>query len=168
VAPHRIAFRPSVGAYLFGGLFFLIGLGLLVGFPTAIFLEAIEFEWGLLTPIIAGLVFFLIGGAMLYMFTRPVVLDARLGYFWRNAKEPEGFTVSIDDEKYVPISRICAIQIIREHCHGNKSSYYSYEINLVLDDGHRVNVIDHGNQKAIRQDADTLAQLLEVPVWDAS
>lgn len=168
-APHRIEFRPSVGAYLFGGIFFGIGLGLVIGFPTAIFLEAIEFDWGLLIPMFVGATFTVIGAVMLYVFTRPVVLDAQLGYFWRNAEEPEGFVIrDEEDEKYVAIPRIRAIQIIREYCSGNKSSYYSFEINLVLDDGRRVNVIDHGNHQAVRQDADTLAQLLEVPVWDAS
>ncbi len=50
---------------------------------------------------------------------------------------------------------------------GNKSSYYSYELNLVLNDGSRINVVDHGNLKRLRSDTQTLSQFLGKPVWDA-
>ena len=45
--------------------------------------------------------------------------------------------------------------------------FYSYEINLVLKNGRRVNVADHGDLDSLRADADMLANFLEVPVWDA-
>ncbi len=51
---------------------------------------------------------------------------------------------------------------------GNKSSYYSYELNLVLDDGSRINVVDHGNLDRLRGDAQTLSRFLDKPVWDAT
>ena len=46
---------------------------------------------------------------------------------------------------------------------GSKSSYYSYELNLVLHDGSRINVVDQGNLKRLRSDANTLSQFLESP-----
>jgi hypothetical protein len=61
-----------------------------------------------------------------------------------------------------------AIQLLREYCRGNKSSYYSYELNLVLHDGRRVNVVDHGKHSQILDEARMLSECLEVPVWDAS
>jgi hypothetical protein len=51
---------------------------------------------------------------------------------------------------------------------GNKNSYYSYELNLVLDDGSRINVVDHGNLDRLRSDAQTLSRFLDKPVWDAT
>ncbi|RWX50781.1 hypothetical protein VU01_12641, partial [Candidatus Electrothrix marina] len=51
---------------------------------------------------------------------------------------------------------------------GNKSSYCSYEINLVLQDGSRINVVDHGKKNRIREDAHALAEFLGKPLWDAS
>ena len=51
---------------------------------------------------------------------------------------------------------------------GNKNSYYSYELNLVLEDGSRVNVVDQGNLKRLRSDAQTLSRFLDKPVWDAT
>jgi hypothetical protein len=44
----------------------------------------------------------------------------------------------------------------------------SYEINLVLTDGSRLNLVDHSIQSVIREDAQTLGAFLDVPVWDAS
>ena len=39
---------------------------------------------------------------------------------------------------------------IRERCTSRNSSYYSYELNLVLDDGSRLNGVDHGNLERLR------------------
>ena len=41
-------------------------------------------------------------------------------------------------------------------------------MNLVLHDGRRYNVVDHGDQAKIRADAQALAAFLNVPVWDAT
>ena len=54
------------------------------------------------------------------------------------------------------------------HISGSKSSYTSYELNLVLDDGSRINVVDHGNLDRLRGDATTLSRFLSKPVWDAT
>jgi len=39
---------------------------------------------------------------------------------------------------------------------------------LVLKNGQRVNVVDHGKQPQILIDADILSQLMNKPVWDVS
>ena len=44
----------------------------------------------------------------------------------------------------------------------------SYELNVVLQDGSRRNVVDHGNLDALRADARELAMFLVVPLWDAT
>ena len=38
---------------------------------------------------------------------------------------------------------------------------------LVLKGGERINVVDHGNLKRIREDANTLPNFPGKPVWDA-
>ncbi|MDP6491172.1 MAG: hypothetical protein QGG69_05335 [Kiritimatiellia bacterium] len=58
-------------------------------------------------------------------------------------------------------------QLLSEYCRSDKSSYYSYELNLVLQDGSRINVVDHGNKTKLREDAATLSEFLGRPVWDA-
>ena len=60
-----------------------------------------------------------------------------------------------------------AIQLIREYVRGSESSYYSYELNLICSDGSRINIVDHGALRKLREDADLLAEYLSIPVWDA-
>ena len=60
-----------------------------------------------------------------------------------------------------------AIQLIREYVRGSESSYYSYELNLICSDGSRINIIDHGALRKLREDAALLAEYLSIPVWDA-
>jgi len=65
------------------------------------------------------------------------------------------------------LSEIAAIQIIDEHVSGSKGgSYSSWEINLVSEDGQRLNVMDHGNKESIIADAKKLGDFLGVPVWE--
>ena len=66
-----------------------------------------------------------------------------------------------------PLSDVHALQLLRERVRGSEDSYFSYELNLVFRDGHRRNVTDHGALKAIRDDAQMLAEYLQVPLWDA-
>jgi len=39
---------------------------------------------------------------------------------------------------------------------------------LVLNDASRINVIDHGNIKKLREDGQKLAEFLGKPLWDAA
>jgi len=66
-----------------------------------------------------------------------------------------------------PLSDVRALQLLRERVRSSEDSYFSYELNLVFRDGHRRNVTDHGALKAIRDDAQMLAEYLQVPLWDA-
>ena len=68
----------------------------------------------------------------------------------------------------VELTRVKALQIISELCRGDKSSYHSYELNLILDNASRINVVDHGSLSKLREDANRLAQFLGVPIWDAA
>lgn len=63
------------------------------------------------------------------------------------------------------LKKVHALQLISEYVRGDKSSYYSYELNLVLKDGERINVIDHGDRSAIQRDAQALAGFLGKPLW---
>lgn len=41
-------------------------------------------------------------------------------------------------------------------------------LNLVLDDGSRINVVDHGCARSLRAEAHQLATFLDKPLWDAT
>ena len=68
---------------------------------------------------------------------------------------------------------IHALQIVSEYCGGGSSSgkirsFVSYELNLVLKNGERINLCDHGNIVRLREDAARLAEFLGRPLWDAA
>ena len=170
-APHRMVFGPTVGAVLFCGVLAGTGLTLLViGVRLAFAGESSGFERFLLPSI--GMVFFLIGAGLLCSLTTPIVFDASQELYYKGRRSPDETIGPVDPEakkNVVPFGRIYALQIIREYCSGSKGGgYYSYELNLVLDDGSRVNVVDHGNQTKLRDDAFTLAGFLGKPIWDVT
>ena len=168
--PNCVRFLPALGTKLFGGLFLLVGLGVTVGVTVSRLASgnALEINLDTLVPLVLGLVFTVVGGVMLAQFGKPIVFDKVKGYYWKGRQAPDQVFDPSTLKHCAPISRIHALQLIAERCHGNKQSYYSYELNLVLDDGERKNVIDHGNRKALREDAQTLSAFLGKPVWDAT
>ena len=128
--------------------------------------EESKFELPMLFPLIFGLIFAIIGFFMFRSMTAPIVFDKSVGHFWKGRKNPRE-VINIDQIKvHVELGQIHAIQILSEYCHTDKSHYYSYELNLVMKDSSRVNVVDHGKLKQLREDATVLAEFLEVPIWD--
>ena len=71
------------------------------------------------------------------------------------------------DNTVISLSQIHAIQIIPEWVSG-KNSFVSYEINIVLKDFSRHNIVDHGNIKKIREDAEKISMFLGVRMWDVT
>jgi hypothetical protein len=116
-------------------------------------------------PIFGG-IFFTVGIIMLYQFAKPAVFDTMYGYYWKGRNKVDFGIGNSKPELFISLSQIHALQLIAEHVRSNKSSYYSYELNLVLRDGSRKNVVDHGNITRLREDADKLSKFLGKPVWD--
>ncbi len=165
-----LMFKATKGAYVFSGIFTGVGvLGLLI--PLLAFMGMENKEWGLL---LFGIFFggvFLTAGLLLFKFmTKPAVFDTFYGYFYKGKKRPtDHIGLNRDDKNpMVKLSDVKAIQILRERISSKNGSYYSYEINLVLADASRVNVVDHGKHTAIIEDAETLATALGIPLWDGS
>ena len=67
---------------------------------------------------------------------------------------------------FAELEKIHALQLIF-NASSQRFYGFSYELNLVLEAGKRINVIDHGNLDRLREDADTLAAFLDKPIWDA-
>ncbi len=168
VHAQRMEFRCSIGMLLFGGIFFLIGVGVLTGCVIGFFNRGPETEWQIFVFLpLFGLVFGSVGFFMLRSAMTPRVFDLAQGYYCRSRKKPEHAFDPSKIKDHVRLKEIHALQLISEYVSGDKSSYYSYELNLVLKDGSRINVIDHGKRSAIHQDAHTLANFLGIPCWDA-
>jgi hypothetical protein len=163
VNEQRMEFRASAGMKLMALVFLLIGMTVAL---VSLFQKTERPEDFI--PVAFGVVFALVGGGLLRYSTTPTVFDTAHGYFCRSRKRPELMMDPTQLKRYAPLNRVHALQIIAELCRNKNSSYYSYELNLVLNDGSRVHVVDHGNQLALRTDARTLSTFLNKPLWDAS
>ena len=155
---------PATGA-LAAGAFSPVSGGSGVGVLVGAVVMAVKGTEGVLPVILLGLlglVFAGIGGGMLYVMTRRAVFDKDSGYFWKGRRDPQMALLGAAPGEFTPLTEIHAIQILSERCHSDGESsgtYYSYELNLVLQDGTRVHVVDHGNQAHLRDDADALGTL---------
>jgi hypothetical protein len=114
-----------------------------------------------------GVIFTAIGVGLWRSETTPVVFDRRQDAFWRGRTPPSRSASRAALPEYAPLGDIHALQIIEERLSSRSGSFRSYELNLVLRDARRLNVLDHGDYPALRRDADTLAAFLACPVWDA-
>jgi hypothetical protein len=169
----RLEFRPTGGALAFYGVFLVVGVTVLVGMSIVGFSGvASSLDGGsalpFIIPTIVGLVFTVAGGGMLRSGSAPIVFDKRRGAYWRGRVAPHELSNRHGHKETTALDEIHALQLISERCTSKDSSYYSYELNLVRDDGTRINVVDHGNLDALHGDATALASFLEVPVWDAT
>jgi hypothetical protein len=165
---NRIEFSATLGAKFFFLVFLFAGLGVLGFQINRIRIgQAYLLSQESLVPLLVGAVFAVVGGCLYWFGTAPRVFDQSRGCFWRGRKEPAMFGAGGRPENSTPLSSIHALQLLSEYVSGNKNSYHSYELNLVLNDGSRINVVDHGNLERLRSDAQTLSQFLGKPVWDA-
>jgi hypothetical protein len=161
--PQRWVFKMSHGGLLFCAVFITMGLGIF----TASFWQ----DDNAIVMRLFGAVFAAAGFAMGWAMSAPTVFDRHRGYYCKGRKQPEN---TFDRSKlinYTQLDRIHALQLIAElvtQSQKNKSKYLSYELNLVLIDGTRLNVIDHGDHARIRADALKLADFLGTPLWDAT
>lgn len=160
----NIKFKAGIGALIFSGFFFLIGLAAL-GIAGSVIVESgLNSE----APFISlfGVGFGGIGLWMLRRFTTPIVFSFQKGYFYkgwlRDNERPQqkGLT-------WCPIEEIHALQIVSERI-DNDSSYYSHELNIIKKDASRLNIVDYADISKLRSDAIELAKTLDVPLWDAS
>ncbi|MDF7798708.1 hypothetical protein P4C99_04495 [Pontiellaceae bacterium B1224] len=163
----RMEFRPTMGAMLFGILFLILGIGA-IGIGVFMIVSGAE------VPIPAAFMLFLTGSVfsaagafMVRHFSSPVVFDGRSGYFWKGRQTPMEVMNRDELKCFSELDNIHALQLISEFCRSDKNSYLSYELNLVLKSGDRLNVFDHGHLHHARADADKLAQFLGLPLWDA-
>ena len=163
----KLVYKPSIGVALFNFIFLAVGLGVLFFGLYPLFNTSLDFasvEWFL---IIFGLIFASAGGFMFYFFYMPRVFDKQLGIYYKAYKPEIRDRIKKASKTHMPLKSIAAIQLIGEHVKSDKGSYKSFELNLVLDDGTRKNVVDHGNLKSIIDDAQLLSDFLRVPIWHA-
>ena len=166
ISPVRAEFRLTFGATVFCWIFVVIGLVALgAGVATLVGTLSNGPPWWFILPF--GLVFAGVGGGLWWAMAPPRVFDMQDLWYWRGKRPADRAAVERCDNA-APLDLVHAIQIVHERVRDSDSSYTSYEINLVLHDAKRVTVVDHGSLKHIRRDAEQIAELIGVPVWDAT
>jgi len=168
VNSNRIEFRVLMAIKLVYLIFLLTGIAMITGGFYAM-LSSGEFSLTEETfaALFLGLVTAGVGGSLLYFGTAPIVFDQRRGYFWKGRKAPDEILHNEALEHFTKLEQIHALQLISEYCRSDKRSHYSFELNIVLKDASRINVVDHGDRSKIRDAAATLSEFLGKPVWDA-
>ena len=165
--PERARFVTARRAQMLAFVVLFAGIGFTLGYLGATFAPSyFAEELGRTVVLLFGLLFVGGGAINLYMDNVPIVFDKSHGYFWKNRKRPKELAETDQQAKYVKLDDIHAIQLLAEMLLSRRRWFRSYELNLVLNSGERVNVVDHSDLDGIRDDADQLAKFLGVPVWD--
>jgi len=164
---NRVEFKTGTFMKVFAGIFFFFGLTFATLIPFVILRQPEVNYWIMILPVSFGSVFAVIGYFIYRTAACPRVFDKSSGFYWKGREEPNQM-INPEYQKYTKLNEIHALQIISEHVRGNKSSYTSYELNLIMKDKSRINIVDHGNIVALRSDAVILSQFINVPVWDAT
>lgn len=151
-------YKSSFVNTLFGLIFMIVGAIALI-FMTKASLRSFDMLIFLIGTVFS-VVFIVIGAVFFKNSQKKMVFNFEENIFWKGSRED-----SID------LENIVAIQIVSEECSsedsdGNYTRYYSYELNLVDENAKRYNIIDHGRKDIIIQDAELIAEFLEIPIWD--
>lgn len=162
---HRAVFGATIGARLFAIVFG--GIGSLVGVIGITMFWSQRLDGMPVAPIMTlfGGIFAGVGIYLYRTFDKAIIFDLSDGLFWRG-KRPNLSDSEQKPDTWCRIDEIAGIQILQEFIRSDKSSYYSYEINLVLKDTSRRHVVDHGSMKQISADSQQLGEFLQVPVWN--
>lgn len=167
VHPQRAEFRCSIGMKLMSGVFLGVGLVVIGVFAQKLIGVETPVDAKLLMPLGLGLVFALAGGLLLRSALTPTVFDLNHGYFCKSRQKPEQTMDPSRIKNHARLSDVHALQLISERCSSKNGSYLSYELNLVLNDGTRINVVDHGNLGDLKRDSRLIAELISKPLWEA-
>jgi len=158
-------YQLSMGGKFFLGMFGFFGLiALLVS--AYLFLTG-KFGAGLFL-LSFGSIF---GGLSIFLYKTlgiPKVFDAKMGIYWSGHKQPQFAGDQKSNQELVYFSKIHALQVLSKRVRSKNGSYKSYEVNLVMRDGSRLNLVDHGNQSEILYDVETLSAFMGKPVWNVS
>lgn len=175
IDPHRQAFKPTLGVKLFFLAFALLASGLVIfSLYSLISGNVGEDRANVFVPLLMAVIFGIASIVLYHTLVKEKVFDKTAGWYWKGKQPDQNFDGTLEvsnpcKRRAVKLEEIHALQILSEYVSGssNSSSYHSYELNLVLHDGSRINVLDHGQYSALAEDAYMLSEFLGVPVWDA-
>lgn len=166
ISPDIMKFVPTWMTYILSGTLIIMGFGaMMIMYYTA--------KW-ILPPWLIALAVVIAGCIALYMMTIPIVFDKTTGVFLKGRRQAAELTNLVRGKKTAKLEDVRALQILARQVMDYDSdtrmnrSYFTYELNLVMKDTNRLNVVTIGNIAKLREDAEVLAEFLDKPVWDAT
>jgi len=161
---NTINFEATKISYLYGAILIAIGLlFLLLGLAGRFFYgptgNVLIYLFGGL-----GLLFAIGGGLMIDFFSIPTIFNKDLGLYWKGRRPILSYLFSRNNAFSVNLNDIKAVQLLSEYVTTKNQNFFSYEINMVLTNNERLNIVDHGDSKAALKDATDLAKFLGVPL----
>jgi len=117
---------------------------------------------GSLIIMLLALVAAVVGCWGIYMQSQPISFDKASGVFRRGRKQNVKF------EDIYALQLITRVVQVKQPPKGELKKINTYELNLVLNDGSRVNVVAHGGSNEIREDGETISNFINKPLWDAA
>ncbi|MCW8878575.1 MAG: hypothetical protein OQK04_06420 [Kangiellaceae bacterium] len=168
VNPTRMEFKPSKDALVFTSFF--VSLSFIVMIASVYYSSTDEASGTVLQtifPILIGIVLAITSIFTYRSYRTPIIFDKVEGFYWKDRKESTSFVDKTSRTNRVKLNDIHALQLLYEYVQGSESWYERYELNLVLNHGERVNVVDHEYEHQLKSDAKRLSRFLEIPVWDA-
>jgi hypothetical protein len=99
---------------------------------------------------------------------KPVVFDKAAGHFRPGYRHSSVAEPAPTGGSSIPLAEIHALQVIAKAVSTSESDFDDFEVNVVLKDASRINIMGSGDLAATLQSARTLGEFLDVPVWDAS
>ena len=165
VSPSRVEVKLVVKTMGIIFLFFCFIIFFIFGFAAKVSNQHGIYQF---VPVVIGISLGLFFVFFVRKLTVPRVFDLKVGYYWKGKFDPDQ-EKGKNGREFCRLEDIHAIQLLRERCSSGNSgkTYYSYELNLILKNKRRLNVLDHGNLELIRDDAESLSHFVNVPVWDA-
>ena len=158
--------------FIFLSVFLWVGWSILLPHLWDIIIHAEDIHIIDIYSMGAWILFIIIWIIVFYLSTQnSKIFDFQNGYFYP-LRYKKKFWENIHNNrikgKIAKISDIYALQIIKKRVRSNRDIYDSYELNIVLKNTDRINVINHGVSYIIREDAQEIVDKLRVPVWDVS
>lgn len=157
----RIGYKISGTTFtkIFAWSFFLIG----IVYTIISFIEFHQFSKEPISFMIGGKLFFTSGGIftlvgifLLFAFSAKAILHLQKQKI-------------IVDGQMISFKEAYALQVLKKFIQNNSSgSYFSYELNLVTQNGTRHNLLSHGSKEVLLYDTASLQRILKIPVWDIS
>ncbi|MFV8751755.1 hypothetical protein ACNOYE_14515 [Nannocystaceae bacterium ST9] len=155
----RLELRPSTGAKVLVHGLWLAGVLTMAG---GLFVYLNDADLG---GLFVGVPMLLVGVGLSLFLRRLLthrVFDRGLGRYWDTREGGDRFRPG---PRALALAELRGVQVVREDVIGPESNYVADELNLVLADRRRINVIDHADTARLREDAGRIARWLGVPLW---